>query len=280
MRVAVVSSRNQPGFPERNLLDHLAWVRRAAGKGARLVLFPELSLCGYSMAPFLRDMGMTLRSAPCRDVARAARELGIFVAFGLPLRRGRKLYISHALVGPSGLVGHYEEVHLAGGAQGEGRVFSPGSEFRVFEVDGVALGINICFDGRHPASSLCLAHLGAEIILHPHGNTVGGLGLNPRDWTAKKRAYLGPRAADTCTYMLICNSMGDVHDKGGQQRRFSGGALILGPDGRFVARSPSAARRPHMVVADLDIAGLRRKRLSSHFAHRRPDAYIRALSQT
>jgi N-carbamoylputrescine amidase len=278
MRVAAVSNRNLPGFPERNLVDHLRWIRRAAGEGARLVLFPELSLSGYSTAPFLRDVAMTLRSAPCRALIRAARERDIFVAFGLPLRRARRLFISQALVGPRGMVGHYEKVHLAGGAQGEGRVFSPGSEFRVFSVDGVSVGINICFDGRHPGSSLCLAHVGAEVILHPHGNTVGTLGREPREWTRKKRAYLGPRAVDTCTYVLICNSVGDVRDRAGQLRRFSGGALVLGPAGQFVARSASSARRPHMIVADLDVEGLRRTRSSSSFAQRRPDVYVRALA--
>ena len=131
---------------------------------------------------------MSLRGGRCKKLARAAREHDLYVAFGLPLRWRGRLYLSHALFGPKGLVGHYEKVHLAGR---EADVFVPGGEFRVFDVDGVPMGINICFDGRHPGSSLSLAHLGSEVILHPHGNAVGGLGVNPRVWTAKKRAYLG-----------------------------------------------------------------------------------------
>lgn len=277
MKVAVVSNRNRPGYPDANLKDHLAWIRRASTAGARMVLFPELSLSGYSTEPFMAEIGMTLKSGPCLAIGQAAREHDLFVAFGLPLRHRRRLYISHALVGPHGVVGHYEKVHLAGGARGEGRVFSAGSEFRAFDVDGVCVGINICFDGRHPGSSLSVAHLGAEIILHPHGNIMGGLGVHPLDWTEKKRAYLGARAVDTCTFTLICNSVGNVRDRSGRMRRFSGGALILGPDGAFVARSPSQRRRPHMIVADLDIDALRRRRQHSHFAHRRPEVYAAAL---
>ena len=277
MRVAVVSNRNRPGFPDENLADHLAWIRKAGEADVRLVLFPELSLPGYSTEAFMGEIGMTLKSAPCRSLTRAACEQGLFVAFGLPLRHRRKLYISHALVGPDGPIGHYEKVHLAGGARGEGRTFDPGAEFRVFDVEGVCVGINICFDGRHPGSSLSVAHLGAEMILHPHGNVVGGLGVDPVEWTEKKRAYLGARAVDTCTYTLICNSVGNVRDREGRLRRFSGGALILGPAGEFVARSASAIRRPHMVVADLDIEGLRRRRGGSSFAHRRGEVYAEAL---
>ncbi|KPK81687.1 MAG: hypothetical protein AMJ81_10400, partial [Phycisphaerae bacterium SM23_33] len=223
MRVAVVSSRNVPGYPDRNLTGHLLWVGRAARRGARLVLFPELSLSGYSSKPFMRGVGMRLDDRRCRKLMQAARQHDLFIAFGLPLRRGGKLYISHVLVGPRGLVGHYEKVHLAGAAAGEGRTFAAGSHFRVFDVDGVCVGINICADGRHPGSSLSVAHLGAEVILHPHGNTVGRLGVNPRDWSAKKRAYLGPRAVDTCTYTLICNSVGSVRGLDGQMVHFSGG---------------------------------------------------------
>lgn len=278
MRVAVISNRNLPGFPDKNLADHLNWIGRAAAAGARLVLFPELSLCGYSTQPFMRHMQMGLDDAHCRALADAARAHDLYVAFGMALQQRRKLYISHVLTGPKGLVGHYEKVHLAGPVHGEGKVFSPGSGFRVFQVDDVCVGINICFDGRHPGSSLATAHLGAEVILHPHGNFVGDLGSNPREWTARKRAYLGARAVDTCTYSMICNSVGNVRDLDGTIWRYGGGALVLGPDGEFVARSPDALRRPHMVVTELDIEALRRRRDASAFAERRSDIYAQALS--
>ena len=278
MRVAVISNRNVPGYPDENLKGHLIWIDRAAGAGARLILFPELSLSGYTTEAFVRRIGMTLDSARCVALMRKACEKDVFVAFGLPLRYRKKLYISHALVGPKGVVGHYEKVHLAGPIHGEGRVFHPGSKFRVFDVDGVSVGINICYDGRHPGSSLSVAHLGAEVILHPHGNLVGGLGKNPRDWAENKRVYLGPRSVDTSTYTLICNSIGNVTDRGGTLRKFSGGALILGPDGDFVARSPDPSRRPHMVVADLDVERLRARRLNSAINQRRVEVYAAALA--
>ena len=275
MRVAVISNRNRPGFPDENVKDHLVWIEKAAKAGARLILFPELSLSGYTTEPFVRRMGMTLKSARCRALIRAARAKDVFVAFGLPLSFRKRLYISHLLVGPKGIVGHYEKVHLAG--RGEARAFSPGTQFGVFDVDGVCVGINICYDGRHPGSSLAVAHLGAEIILHPHGNFVGGLGMHPLDWTENKRAYLGPRSVDTCTYTLVCNSIGNTIDRGGALRKFSGGALVLAPDGKFVARSPSALRRPHMVVADLDVETWRKRRADSAIGQRRPKAYVKAL---
>lgn len=173
MRVAVISNRNRPGYPDENLKDHLAWTQKAASAGARLILFPELSLSGYSTQSFVRRLGMGLDSPRCTALIRAAQSHDVYIAFGMPLRLRRQLYISQVLVGPRGLIGHYEKIHLAGPVRGEGKVFKPGSRFRVFDLDGVGVGINICYDGRHPGSSLATAHLGAEVILHPHGNTVG-----------------------------------------------------------------------------------------------------------
>ena len=216
MRVAVVSNRNRPGFPDDNLKDHLKWIRRAANEGARLVLFPELSLSGYTTRPFVRKIGVKLNSPHCVSLVRSARESKMVVAFGMPLQRRNRLYISHVIAGPEGIIGHYEKVHLAGAARGEGRVFTEGDEFKAFDVGGVCVGINICYDGRHPGSSLAVAHLGAEVILHPHGNTVGRLGANPVGWTANKKAYLGARSVDTCSYTLICNSVGNVKDRDGK----------------------------------------------------------------
>jgi N-carbamoylputrescine amidase len=278
MQVAVISNRNRPGFADDNQQDHVAWIRRAAEAGARLVLFPELSLSGYTTEGFVRRSAMSLQHKRCRALLRVAQEHEIYVAFGMPLRQQGKLFISHVLVGPSGLVGHYEKVHLAGPLYGEGKVFHPGSEFRVFDVDGARVGINICYDGRHPGSSLATAHLGAEIILHPHGNYVGDLGANPLDWTENKRAYLAARAVDTCTYTLICNSVGNLRDPLGHVHRYSGGAVILDPEGCYVARSPSSRRQPHMIVADLDMDALRQRRAGSSFSERRTDIYATALS--
>jgi predicted amidohydrolase len=279
MRVAAVTNRNVPGFPDENLLDHLAWIKKAARENVRLLLFPELSLSGYSHAPFMPGIAMGLENKRIKRIAAAAREHGMFISFGFPLRKGKKIYISQALAGPRGILGHYEKVHLAGERIGEGEIFSPGDTFRVFKVDGVGVGINICFDGRHPAPSACLSHLGAEIILHPHGNGRGRLGVNPADWVAKKRAYLGARAVDTCTYTLICNSIGDVRDKSGAKVSYSGGALILGPEGEFINRSKSTARRPHMVLADLDIEALRKLRSTKGLVQSARAAYLKAFSK-
>jgi predicted amidohydrolase len=277
MRVAAVSNRNRPGYPDENLADHIRWVRRAASAGADVVLFPELSLSGYANDDFMRGLGTTLQGRWCEELCAVAASNGVHVAFGVPLLVDGRLHIAQVLVGPDGVVGHYEKVHLAR-PLGEDVLFTPGTEFRVFSVDGVRVGMNICYDGEHPGSMLTTAHLGAEVILHPYASPWRpDLGRTPIAWTRKKYSFLGTRALDTCTYVVACNQVGDSTGPQGQRYRFSGGALIVGPDGAEIDSSADATRRPHMLVADLDIDRLRRLRATSAFADRRADAYARGL---
>jgi predicted amidohydrolase len=281
LRVAIISNRNFPGDLVRNLADHLVWMAKAKAEGARLILFPELSLCGYSFEPIVKDSALSLSSRECLAISERAASLNIYVAFGLALATDNKIYISHVLTGPNGIEGHYEKVHLAYSHSEEGLVFSPGSEFRVFNVDGISVGIMICFDGRFPASLLCLSHIGAEIVLHPHANYTGELGRDPVDWSEKKLYYLGPAAYDNCVYSLMGNSIGSVTSQSGKIYEFCGGGMVIGPDGKSVVRSLKRTKRPFMLVCDLDIEWLRKLRSDplTYFTLRRPKIYIKALSQ-
>lgn len=280
MRVAVVSNSNLPGFPEKNTSNHLQWVEKARQRGARLVLFPELSLTGYTFEKFILYTALDFDSDECKVLVDAASRSDVYIAFGMALRRRGKVFISHVLAGPEGIIGHYEKVHLAYPSFDEGTTYSPGDAFKVLDVEGVNVGINICMDGRFPASSLILSQMGAEIILHPHGNYVGDLGRNPVSWTKRKYLYLGPRAFDTCTYSLICNSVGRLQSRSGAIFNFSGGALVIGPRGEIVAQSTCRRKRSHMVVCDLDIEELRKLRADEHTYRSmwRPDVYLKTFS--
>jgi len=276
LHLAAVSLKSIPGRPAENAANHCRWIARAAKRGAELVLFPELSLSGYRVQPAPRLDAEPLRGPSLAVITKAAREHRVHVVCGLVESRGEALFITQALVGPNGLVGAYSKTHLT---DPEGRVFTPGEMFRVFEVGGTRVGINICFDGRHPASSLCVAHLGAEVILHPHGNGVGRLGRDPQGWVRRQRRYLAARAVDTYTYYAICNSVGRGRDADGRAFAFSGGAAIFGPEGKLLAQSSGRTLREHLVTAELDLDALRDIRMQVAFHVRRPEVYVAALSR-
>ena len=107
-----------------------------------------------------------------------------------------------------GYLGKYRKNHPTGGEQTCG--FAPGKSFPTWDIDGFRLGILICFDGRHQDTLEAMKRAHVDIIHHPHGNTVGGLGREAEEWTRSKTVYFVPRAVAARAYMIINNSAEDT----------------------------------------------------------------------
>jgi hypothetical protein len=65
---------------------------------------------------------------------------------------------------------------------------------------------------------------GVDIIHHPHGNNVGGLGREAEEWARSKMVYFAPRAVQSRAYMLVNNSAEDTLHPGGSMK-YSSSAL-------------------------------------------------------
>lgn len=160
------------GDGERNLRDALAFIGRLADRGCDLVVLPELWPCGYDPATLAADAEAAaepLDGPRGRALADAARDHGIWLFAGtVPEREGGRLYNTAVAYGPDGeLRAAHRKVHLYT-PLGEDRVFSPGSEPTVLEVDGLGIvGISTCFDGDHPAYARRLLDLGAHVVVAP-----------------------------------------------------------------------------------------------------------------
>src|SRR5690606_1003374 len=106
-----------------NLARHQRLIDEAAGAGASLVVFPEISLHGY---PAIQDFGgkrlketyLSAERVPdgpsVRAIAEHAADLGIHVVYGLneASDRGGEIYNSAVLTGPDGHIGVYRKVHV------------------------------------------------------------------------------------------------------------------------------------------------------------------------
>lgn len=126
---------------EANAREHAAAIRAA---GARVVVFPELSLTGYELdAPAI---GMEdLRLAP---IVEACAATGSLALVGIPVNGdGGKPHIAMAAVDGTGATVAYRKMCLH---STESDRFAPGAEPAVLEVDGWRLGLAICRDTRFP----------------------------------------------------------------------------------------------------------------------------------
>jgi predicted amidohydrolase len=253
--------------------------RAAATDGARLIVLPEKwTVMGTDEQ--LREGAETL-DGPAISWARAtARELGVDLVAGsiaerlegpAPLRQSagseKELANTSVHVDPSGeLRAVYRKVHMFdveidGRSYNESQVEQAGEEIVLSEtVDGVELGLAICYDLRFPELFRILAVRGARVVALPSAFTLA----TTRDhWETLLRA----RAIENQTFVIAANQVG--RHPGGQH---SGGrSMIVDPWGVVLAQAPD---REGYVVADCDLEYQRdiRAKLPS-LANRRPAAY-------
>src|SRR5262245_14469409 len=113
VRVAAVQMEPRIGEVRRNRDAILARLREAAGRGARLVVFPECTLTGYGFKSRAeaRPFAEPLDGPSPLTVVEACRALGVWAVFGFLESDGDRLFNACALVGPDGPVASYRKVH-------------------------------------------------------------------------------------------------------------------------------------------------------------------------
>ncbi|MBF0476434.1 MAG: hypothetical protein HQK59_11480, partial [Deltaproteobacteria bacterium] len=139
-----------------------------AGCQADLIVLPELCATGYQFISTDEVAGLAeeIPGGPTtRAMINLATSLQCHLVFGLAERDGDRIYNSAAVVGPQGFVTKYRKVHLFN----EEKIwFSPSdSGFRTFNLNGLTIGLMICFDWFFPESARTLALMGSHIICHP-----------------------------------------------------------------------------------------------------------------
>jgi predicted amidohydrolase len=254
MRVAVCQL-NARADRAANLRAARDLLKRAADSGADLALLPEYTDYLGPAAGTPKPEGLDGEYATF--FASAARELGINVLAGSFHETGpddEHTYNTMPLFDRSGtLVGAYRKIHLYD-VEIPGRVsyresasVAPGGDAVVLPVDGVPVGLSICYDLRFPELYRRLAIAGAHVLVVPAAFM---LHTGRDHWEVLLRA----RAIENQCYVLAAGQIGD-HDPG---RTCFGRSMVIDPWGTVVAQMPDDVG---MITADLDLGRLERIRL-------------------
>jgi predicted amidohydrolase len=231
-------------------------VRRAAEAGARMVLFPEATMCrfGVSLAPIAQPL-----DGPWASGVRAIAERhGVVVVAGMfcPSGDGR---VTNTLIaagpGGDGLIDeHYHKIHLYD-AYGftESRTVAPGFEPAMITVDGVGVGLTTCYDVRFPELYVELAERGAQIIT-VHASWGSGPG-KLEQWTLLARA----RALDTTGIVAAVDQALPDDDVAAVGPTGVGGSVVSSATGEVIA---SAGADVQLLVTDVDLTGVDKARAS------------------
>lgn len=252
--------------PAANLELVRDYSRQAADAGARLVVFPEATMCrfGVPLAPIAEPV-----DGPWADgVRRIATDSGITVIAGMftPSGDGR---VKNTLIAagpgvPNRPDAHYDKIHLydAFGFT-ESRTVAAGNEPVVITIDGVRVGLTVCYDIRFPALYTELARRGAQLIVV--GASWGAGPGKLEQWTLLTRA----RALDSMSFVAAAGQAdpGDALSGSGAPTGV-GGSLVASPLGEVVA---SAGGQPQLLVADIDVDKVARARDSIAVLRNRSD---------
>jgi N-carbamoylputrescine amidase len=286
-RISAVQCRPSisEGF-EHNLAMMGRHLERAAGRGVRFVVFPEVMLSGYVAEPrAVRSRALRLDSPVVEEAVALSGRHDLYCCFGMFEADGAELYNTAVLAGEGRRIGVYRKVHIPDRERG---LFSPGNELKVFELPFARVGIGICFDNEICETHATLAVLGAELILMPaawadHWEREDYIERSKTDEEVvreRKRwmtMMFGARCRDTGTYSVLVNQCG-VEAWG--PWRFPGKSMVFAPTGRVLAEA--RAWEEDVLYADLDAQVLARYRAMPCYTlrERRPGAYRPLLDES
>ncbi|MDR3590123.1 MAG: nitrilase-related carbon-nitrogen hydrolase [Negativicutes bacterium] len=240
LRVGAVACRAEVDALPENTAAAAAWIARAAEKEVELLLFPELSLTGYSTGgPPAQPLSAA--SPACAELKKLAGKYGITIAAGMAWQEpGGPKRLAHGLWLPSGELHLYFKTHLGQREKGE---YAAGDELPVFRLPKVTVGLQLCLEQHFPEITQTLVLKGAQLVLCPHATPRLSAEQRRESWQISLRA----RAYDNCVYLLAANQIGD----NGQGTVYHGGATVISPLGQVLAEDFSGAEA--MIVADLDL---------------------------
>ncbi len=237
---------------QANLAQARVLLEQAAQAGAELAALPEyFCLMGHKDSDKLA-VRESLGEGPIQGfLARAARELGLWIVGGTPpLAAGDEAHVRNTsmVYSPAGeRAARYDKIHLFKFDNGrerydESRVIEGGGEPVVFELksrDGHPwrIGLSVCYDLRFPE---LYRALGADVLLVPSAFTYV---TGQAHWELLLRA----RAVENLAWVMA-PAQGGTHENG---RRTWGHSLVVDPWGVVLAQQAEGAG---VVVADLDAA--------------------------
>jgi predicted amidohydrolase len=268
-KIAGVQMDCQLGARDRNLARIRTFLEEAAGRGAQLVIFPECALTGYSFQS-KEEAWPHAEPVPgpaTNTLAADCRRLGLWTVVGSleQVPATGELFNVAVLIGPAGIVDVYRKLHLP--YLGVDRFTTPGDRlFAVHDLNGLHIGMNICYDGSFPEAARCLMLLGADLIVLPTNWPTGAV--------STVRYLIQARALENQVFYAAVNRVGEERGF-----RFIGQSRVVDVNGELLATG--SEHREEILFAEIDPARARNKHLAKipglyelhRTAHRRPEMY-------
>ncbi len=272
-----------PESREKSIEKAEKLVREAVGRGADIVLLPEL----FETAYFCQErryehynLALPVDENPAvRRFREVTRELGVVMPISFYERDVNSFYNSVAMLDGGELLGVYRKTHIPDDHfYQEKFYFTPGNTgFRVWETRFGRIGVGICWDQWFPEAARCMALQGAELLLYP--TAIGSEPIIECDSMPHWRRCMQGHAAANIVPVIAANRVGTekiVPDEGNAHQSseltFYGSSFITDCYGELIETADRSSDCVLLHEFDLDECRIARQEWGV-FRDRRPEIY-------
>lgn len=216
-----------------------------------IVVLPELSMCGYLFESY-RELLSCAETVPSgistQTMLALSKQYSCTFIFGLAEREHEKVFNTAVIVSKGRYIGKYRKIHLS---DYEKKLFARGNENLPFEVDGLKIGVQICFDLWFPEVSREQIRMGADILC-----VLANFGGDTTYHISKIRAI------ENQTPLVLCNRIG-VEAIPGMDAEFLGKSTAVAASGQRIYIAPP--QNEDFGLCDVDVVKIKSNVICSDF---------------
>lgn len=258
---------------KKNFARHLELIEKAKRNQVDLIIFPELSLTGYTLKDLVPDIAIK----PDKDklfnkLKLMSRDISIVLGFVEEKEKGN-FFNSAAFFAKGEILHIHRKVFLPTyGMFEEGKFFAQGKFFSAFQTPFGKTGLLICYDFLNYGADYALFSQGADIIIVLSAAPGRGIGESQTYSSSHMWELMGETVSRFSTAFLIyCNRVGFEDGKS-----FAGGSFIYNPEGKQISRASYVDE--DFLITELDLEDLSKARKKLFYKRdNKPEVILKSL---
>lgn len=233
LKITLIQMNCKKGLISENLKRIEEYIRFTRAEGARLIVFPEMSITGYINPDKYPSTVLSLESEPVRRIIELSGQYGAAVVAGFVEKNlSGKPFITQIAATDGRLQAVYRKIHVA---EDETAWFDSGEKPISFICDGIRIGLAVCADIHHESLFAEYASEGAKLIIESAAPGLYGEQAT-RDWQSGYdwwqgvcRSKLGSYAKKYGVAIAVSTQAGRTEDED-----FPGGGYLFAADGECI----------------------------------------------
>ena len=239
MKICIAQQNYHIGNFEQNTEKILGAIEAAKNQGADLILFSEMSVCGYPARDFVEFEDFINKCYQSIDaIKQAADTIGVLIGSPArnPNKKGKDLYNAAFFLYEQKVVAEIHKTLLPTyDVFDENRYFEPADEWKVIEFKGQKLAITICEDiwnlGDNPLYRICPM----DKMMEQAPTILLNLSASPFDYThdEDRKATIKSNVLKYKIPLFYCNAVGSQ-----TEIIFDGSSLVFDKDANLCGALP------------------------------------------